>query len=128
MTARALSFLNSDGAGAASAIDGAKRARRIVILFILNGTSLTVSSLDKEAATFQVWFIPETLRNTTFSEKCEGDCVNVEIDRGTQVVVDTIRDFLEERLGLLKQAIEISPAALELLGVDAPGLIKASAS
>jgi riboflavin synthase len=65
----------------------------------LNGTSLTVSSLDKAASTFQVWFIPETLRMTTFGEKKEGDDVNLEIDRGTQVVVDTIRDFLEERFG-----------------------------
>ena len=63
----------------------------------LNGTSLTVTNVDKKAGTFQVWFIPETLRMTTFGQKGEGDRINVEIERSTQVVVDTVRDFLEER-------------------------------
>ena len=90
----------------------------------LNGTSLTISGLDKAASTFQVWFIPETLRLTTFGEKIEGDCVNIEVDRGTQVVVDTIRDFLEERLGLLKEAVKISPAALEIISRDVRGLVE----
>jgi riboflavin synthase len=65
----------------------------------LNGTSLTVSNVDKKQATFQVWFIPETIRLTTFGEKQIGDKINLEIERGTQVVVDTVRDFLEQRLG-----------------------------
>jgi riboflavin synthase len=65
----------------------------------LNGTSLTVSNVDKKSATFQVWFIPETLRVTTFGEKKKGDKINLEIERGTQVIVDTVREFLEERLG-----------------------------
>jgi riboflavin synthase len=63
----------------------------------LNGTSLTVTNVDKKAGTFQVWFIPETLKLTTFGQKHEGDAINVEIERSTQVVVDTVRDFLEER-------------------------------
>ncbi len=63
----------------------------------LNGTSLTVTNVDKKAGTFQVWFIPETLKLTTFGIKRAGDVVNVEIDRSTQVMVDTVRDFLEER-------------------------------
>lgn len=65
----------------------------------LNGTSLTVSDVNKKEATFAVWFIPETLRVTTFGEKKVGDKINLEIERGTQVVVDTVRDFLEQRLG-----------------------------
>jgi riboflavin synthase len=65
----------------------------------LNGTSLTVSNVDKKSGTFQVWLIPETMRLTTFAEKKVGDQINLEIERGTQVVVDTVRDFLEERLG-----------------------------
>jgi len=63
----------------------------------LHGTSLTVTNVDKKAGTFQVWLIPETLKITTFSQRREGDTINVEIDRSTQVVVDTVRDFLEER-------------------------------
>jgi riboflavin synthase len=35
----------------------------------LNGTSLTVSGVNKGAGIFEVWFIPETLRLTTFGEK-----------------------------------------------------------
>jgi len=65
----------------------------------LNGTSLTVSNMDKKRGTFEVWFIPETMRLTTFGGKKVGDKINLEIERGTQVVVDTVRDFLEQRLG-----------------------------
>lgn len=67
----------------------------------LNGTSLTVSNMDKKRGTFEVWFIPETMRVTTFGEKKIGDTINLEIERGTQVVVDTVRDFLEERFGTM---------------------------
>jgi riboflavin synthase alpha subunit len=43
---------------------------------------------------FEVWLIPETLRMTTFADKAVGAALNVEIDRATQVVVDTVRDAL----------------------------------
>jgi len=72
----------------------------------LNGASLTVASVDKQASTFTVWLIPETLRMTTFGEKVAGARINMEIERGTQVTVDTIRDFLEERLGPLLPQLE----------------------
>jgi riboflavin synthase len=78
----------------------------------LNGTSLTVSNVNKRSGTFQVWFIPETMRLTTFGEKKVGDLINLEIERGTQVVVDTVRDFLEQRLG------KALPKLHELLGDD----------
>ncbi len=72
----------------------------------LNGTSLTISGVDRAAGTFQVWFIPETLRLTTFGLKRVGDRVNLEVERGTLVTVDTIRDFLQEQFGGLLPAIE----------------------
>jgi riboflavin synthase len=53
-----------------------------------------------------VWLIPETLRMTTFAAKRAGDALHVEIDRSTQVVVDTVRDAIEERLGPLLPALE----------------------
>jgi riboflavin synthase len=53
-----------------------------------------------------VWFIPETLRVTTFAARDVGSSVNLEIERSTQVTVDTIRDFLEERLGRLLPKLE----------------------
>lgn len=72
----------------------------------LNGASLTVASVDRKRSTFTVWFIPETLRLTTFGAKDRGARINLEIERSTQVTVDTIRDVLEERLGPLLPRLE----------------------
>ena len=72
----------------------------------VNGASLTVAEADRRAGWFEVWLIPETLRMTTFGDKREGDALNIEIERGTQVMVDTVRDTLEERLGPLLPALE----------------------
>ena len=72
----------------------------------VNGASLTVAEADRREGWFEVWLIPETLRMTTFADKQVGDALNLEIERGTQVVVDTVRDALEERLGPLLPALE----------------------
>lgn len=72
----------------------------------LNGASLTVASVDRKSSTFTVWFIPETLRLTTFGTKDRDARINLEIERSTQVTVDTIRDVLEERLGPLLPRLE----------------------
>jgi riboflavin synthase len=75
----------------------------------VNGASLTVAEARRESGGggwFEVWLIPETLRMTTFGDKREGDALNLEIERGTQVVVDTVRDALEEKLGPLLPALE----------------------
>lgn len=82
----------------------------------LNGASLTVASVDRNAATFTVWLIPETLRMTTFAQKAPGARINMEIERATQVTVDTIRDFMEERLGPLLPRFEAMVAQLEEQG------------
>ena len=62
----------------------------------LNGCSLTIAAVNKENNTFSVCFIPETLRVATHSDKKIGDSINVEIDRQTQVIVDTVSAFLQE--------------------------------
>jgi riboflavin synthase len=72
----------------------------------VNGCSLTVAEADRQAGWFEVWLIPETLRATTFGAKAVGDRLNVEIERSTQVFVDTVRDALDERLGPLLLALE----------------------
>ena len=72
----------------------------------INGASLTVAEVDKREGAFEVWLIPETLRLTTFGEKREGDALNIEIERQTQVFVDTVRDAIDERLGPLVPALE----------------------
>ena len=77
----------------------------------VNGTSLTVSNTSRAEHTFEVWFIPETLRATTFESKQVGHKVNIEIERATQVTVDTIRGYLDERLGPLLPRLEALLAA-----------------
>ena len=72
----------------------------------INGASLTISEVDKSEGWFEVWLIPETRRMTVFEQKRAGDWLNIEIERGTQVVVDTVRASMEETLGALKPALE----------------------
>lgn len=67
----------------------------------VNGCSLTIADTDKQNNIFDVWLIPETRRVTTFEEKKQGDAVNIEIERTTQVMVDTIRDAVAEMLPTL---------------------------
>lgn len=64
----------------------------------LDGTSLTLADIDRTQSTFSVWFIPETLRRTTFGFKASGDRVNVEIRDQTQVIIDTIERVLPRYL------------------------------
>lgn len=61
----------------------------------LNGVSLTVVDVSSEGA-FTVHLIPETLKRTTFSEKKAGDFINIEIDTMTQVIVQTVKNFLNK--------------------------------
>jgi len=72
----------------------------------VNGASLTVAEADRRERWFEVWLIPETLRMTTFGGKQVGDALNIEIERSTQVMVDTVRDALDERLGPLLPALQ----------------------
>ncbi|AUI87496.1 riboflavin synthase subunit alpha [Vibrio azureus] len=72
----------------------------------LNGASLTVSDVDKTEGWFEVWLIPETRRMTVFEQKKIGDWINVEIERGTQIVVDTVRETIAENLGPLMPMFE----------------------
>lgn len=65
----------------------------------LNGASLTVAELDREASTIAVSFIPETLTRTTFGDIRVGDRLNLEVDPQTQAIVDTVRSMLPDLLG-----------------------------
>ena len=64
----------------------------------LHGASLTVSDWEPNQGTFNVYLIPETLRLTNFGQKRVGDRLNLEIDRQTQVLVDTIERTLRRVL------------------------------
>jgi riboflavin synthase len=80
----------------------------------VEGASLTVAEAQREvgdAGWFEVWLIPETLRMTTFVNKREGDALNIEIERQTQVIVDTVRAVVDERLAPYMKALERLPKA-----------------
>lgn len=65
----------------------------------LNGASLTVAELDREASTVAVSLIPETLTRTTFGDIRVGDRLNLEVDPQTRAIVDTVRSMLPDLLG-----------------------------
>jgi riboflavin synthase len=93
----------------------------------VNGASLTVSEAGREtggSGWFEVWLIPETLRMTTFADKPAGAALNIEIERSTQVFVDTVRDAIDERLGALRPALE---ALLRAQGLSLEDLARPAA-
>ncbi len=73
----------------------------------INGCSLTVAEVDREACQFTVCLIPETLRVTTHGDKSVGDRVNIEVDRQTQVVVDTVERVLRDNPQLLAGIVSV---------------------
>jgi len=86
----------------------------------INGASLTVAEADRREGWFEVWLIPETLRMTTFADKAPGATVNLEIERATQVMVDSVRDAVDERLGPLLPALR---GVLSERGIDVDALL-----
>ena len=63
----------------------------------VNGASLTVAALDRNAQTLAINLIPETLERTNFSLLSVGDPVNIEVESQTQVIVDTVERVMAER-------------------------------
>lgn len=63
----------------------------------INGASLTIAEVTADHSEFSVWLIPETLRMTVFKQKQVGDNLNIEIDRQTQTIVDTVEAVLARR-------------------------------
>ncbi|NOX52619.1 MAG: riboflavin synthase, partial [Gammaproteobacteria bacterium] len=62
----------------------------------LDGASLTVSSLDRQASMFTVSLIPETLARTTLGQLKVGDSVNVEVDSQTLATVETVERIVQD--------------------------------
>ena len=63
----------------------------------LNGASLTLTRVDKTTGEFDISLIPETLAKTTFGAIVIGEVINVEVDRTTQAIVDTVERVIAER-------------------------------
>lgn len=64
----------------------------------LDGASLTISGVDKNAAQISVSLIPETITRTTLGLVKAGDRVNLEIDAQTQAIVESVERLLPELL------------------------------
>jgi riboflavin synthase len=65
----------------------------------IQGVSLTVASVDRRKSMFSVALVPETLRATSLGRYTVNQAANIEIDRMTQAVVETV-----ERMGLEAQS------------------------
>ncbi|MFT4798362.1 MAG: riboflavin synthase [Candidatus Azotimanducaceae bacterium] len=63
----------------------------------VNGCSLTVAHLDRDASTFAINLIPETLARTNFEQLKVGDELNIEVESQTQVIVETVERIMAER-------------------------------
>ena len=73
----------------------------------VDGASITVSGVDREAGTFSISLIPETIERTTLGQLAIGDKVNVEVDSQTQTIVETIERVMQDpemRNVMLQQA------------------------
>lgn len=68
----------------------------------VNGCSLTIGQVNRGLGEFCVYLIPETMRRTTFGLVQVGDLVNIEVERQTQIIVDTITDCMERFIGELR--------------------------
>ncbi len=87
----------------------------------IHGASLTVAEVNRQEGWFEVWLIPETRRATVFEGKRVGDALNIEIERSTQVVVDTVREAVQESLGRLTPVLE---ALLKEKGLSLDDLVQ----
>lgn len=63
----------------------------------LDGASLTVVAVDTYACVFTVHLIPETIKRTTFQFRKCNDRINMEVDKQTQTIVDTMTRLLSQR-------------------------------
>lgn len=62
----------------------------------IDGVSLTISRLERDAAEVAVSLIPETIERTTLGRVEVGSVVNLEVDAQTQTIVTTVREVLRD--------------------------------
>lgn len=61
----------------------------------LDGASLTIAGIDRDADEISVSLIPETIERTSLGRVAEGDAVNLEVDAQTQAIVETVERLIE---------------------------------
>ena len=62
----------------------------------LDGASLTISRVDRDASRIAVSLIPETLARTSLGRVSVGDKVNLELDGQVQAIVQAVQDVLSD--------------------------------
>lgn len=62
----------------------------------VDGSSLTVGTVNKAQHSFEVYLIPETLRVTNFANKKVGDHVNLEPDMKTMILVEAVQSHFAD--------------------------------
>ncbi|MFN0185914.1 MAG: riboflavin synthase subunit alpha [Aquabacterium sp.] len=87
----------------------------------VNGASLTMAEVDRDAGWFEVWLIPETLRITSFGALLPGAAVNIEVERQTQVIVDTVHDVARAML-----ADALRGQLADVMRVEVQGQVRAA--
>ena len=68
----------------------------------VNGCSLTVADIDGDSGDVTINLIPETIRQTSFSDYRVGDRINYEVELQTRIMVDTIERCIRQSLGNTK--------------------------
>ncbi len=61
----------------------------------LDGASLTIASVDREANEISISLIPETIERTSLGRVVEGARVNLEVDAQTQAIVETVERLID---------------------------------
>lgn len=61
----------------------------------LDGASLTIASIDREAEEISVSLIPETIERTSLGRVPEGARINLEVDAQTQAIVETVERLID---------------------------------
>jgi len=72
----------------------------------LDGASLTISAVDPARGRFAVSLIPETIARTTLGTVAAGERVNLEIDRETQTIVETVERLFSDPAWRQRLALE----------------------
>ena len=99
-TAR-VSGLTVDGAAVLRLAIPAEHRRYVFArgFLAVNGCSLTVGDIDETSGDVTINLIPETIRQTSFSDYRPGDRINYEIELQTRIMVDTIERCIRQSLG-----------------------------